>query len=651
MKRVAFLGLLLLTIGCGGGDSGVVVLEQAPLVLAAGPMSIDPAPQDTISGQVDLSRFGHDAVGAVYELTTPAGEPFVFDVLSRSEGNSGPVRVSVGHAADDGATPVGGPETLPGAGIVVNATGMTQRGQWVESNGDGFARVTLRGEIDRDQILICEVDDGVGRDTALIRVRIGPPSEINTAAGNPGDYPGVLESATLYSSDSGMFGLPTAAVSGDRTSIVVYEGDRANEAVFQRYELRLQYDHVTKAVTGGGGDEPSPDFGNWRDHEVAALFNVLALVHGGTERVTLKLSFDRGATITQTEQFGTASHQWAARLVQIAMADDYTLAVVFWQTRKGGGTDLLLVEGRPDDDFTPTAYTFDPPRVIHSVPGDAMPIILGATYSSGGDLAIGYGYTTITREDLTVTTRTAFRSAVRRFGTSDFVDTLVDEDVVVGRDPSVAVVGSGPSMRIFYAYEGRDGVLLRTSADAGQTWSAVTAIGDRNAHLPTVIARDRGDRITVDVLYLTYADSGLELHLLHWEDFDGGAPQSHRLTEASIEEVDIPAPVPQPGAPVGILPPTGPMPRITEIGWFGYDATLDGDEIIVVYDEFTHDAWFGIGILPLGPEDVASPAAPSGGAGAEFQAAEPPPLAPGLTEPMPPPDPEHAHQLKWLRLE
>ena len=37
--------------------------------------------------------------------------------------------------------------------------------------------------------------------------------------------------------------------------------------------------------------------------------------------------------------------------------------------------------------------------------------------------------------------------------------------------------------------------------------------------------------------------------------------------------------------------------------------------------------------------------------GGDFQPAEPPPLAPGLTEPLPAPDPDHMHQLKMLRLD
>ena len=37
---------------------------------------------------------------------------------------------------------------------------------------------------------------------------------------------------------------------------------------------------------------------------IRALFNVLALVHSGLDTVTLKLSFDRGATFGQVETFG-----------------------------------------------------------------------------------------------------------------------------------------------------------------------------------------------------------------------------------------------------------------------------------------------------------------------------------------------------------
>ena len=62
-----------------------------------------------------------------------------------------------------------------------------------------------------------------------------------------------------------------------------------------------------------------------------------------------------------------------------------------------------------------------------------------------------------------------------------FEDTLVDEDRIIGKDPSVAVVGQGAAMRIYYAYEGREGVILRVSDDAGRSWSGPNPIGSRSA--------------------------------------------------------------------------------------------------------------------------------------------------------------------------
>ena len=146
-------------------------------------------------------------------------------MITRDAENAGAVRISVGHAADGGGVPAG---SLAEAGVLVSATGMTERGPWLDSNGDGFARFTLRGQIDADQVIAIEADTGEGKSTALVCVRIGPVSEINLQPHFTGDYPGILDETTIYSSDSYLFGLPTVAVSGDRTSLVVYEGDRAN---------------------------------------------------------------------------------------------------------------------------------------------------------------------------------------------------------------------------------------------------------------------------------------------------------------------------------------------------------------------------------------------------------------------------------------
>ncbi len=55
----------------------------------------------------------------------------------------------------------------------------------------------------------------------------------------------------------------------------------------------------------------------------------------------------------------------------------------------------------------------------------------------------------------------------------------------------------------------------------------------------------------------------------------------------------------------------------------------------------------------LGFEPIPTGPLPPGTAGAPplFVPVEPPPLAPGMTEPIPPPEPAHMNQLRLLRLE
>ncbi len=649
MRRAVFLVALgaLVWAGCSGGSPAPQgPNEAAALVVAAGMTAVEPAPVDMVSAGTDLDRLGLPAVDQVFEVTTPADEPFAFELISRANANAGEVRVSVAHAADNGAVPAGGVETLANVGVDLSASSTVRRDAWLDATGDGFTRVTVSGTVAREQVIAVEARTETGRATALIAIRIGPVSDINLPETPRGNYPGVVDEQTIYSSDSWRFGLPTIAVSGDRTSIVVYEGDRADKFADQRYEMRLQHDGATGAVTGGASEEASPDTGHWRDHEAAALFNVLALVHSGVEEVTLKLSFDRGATFGQVETFGAGAREYV-RLAQIAMAADYTLAVVYWTTGLTGASELMLVEGRPSafDGFgSPTAFAFDPPVVLYRATGDVTPAISGIAWSEGGDCVVGYGFTSFELTDVReMKTTSEFRCAVRIFGEA-FVDHLVERDVVVTRDPSVSLVGEGQGLRIFYAYEGADGVRLRTSADAGATWSAPQTVGEGWSYLPTVIARDQGGQLRVDFLYLTFRMYGTELHLRHWDDFDTGIYGDFRLTEAT----HTPTSATQQVAP-DIFPPPDPF-QVTEVSWFGYDATLDGDDVVVVYDEQTTDVFqIMLGIAPVGapaPGEATFPGSADG-----FTPAEPPPLAPGLTEPVPPPDPDHMHQLRIVRLD
>jgi hypothetical protein len=646
MRRAVLL-IALAWAGCSGGSPAPQGPDEAAaLVVAAGMTAVDPAPVDTVSAGADLDRLGLPEVDQVYEVTTPADEPFAFELISRGAANAGTVCISVAHAADDGAVPTGGVETLANVGVDLSASSTVRRDVWIEATGDGFARITVSGSVVREQVIAVETRTDAGRTTALIAIRIGPPSDINLPETPHGNYPGVIDEQTIYSSDSWRFGLPTIAVSGDRTSIVVYEGDQADVFAHQRYEMRLQHDGATGDVTGGASEEVSPDTGHWRDHEAAALYNVLALVHSGVEEVTLKLSFDRGATFSQVGTFGAGGREWV-RLAQVAMAADYTLAVVYWTTGSTGASELVLVEGRPsafDGTGSPSAFAFDPPYVVFRGVGDVTPAISGIAWSEGGDLVIGYGFTSFEVTDARETKTTSeFRCAVRLFD-EGFTDHLVERDVVVTRDPSVSLVGEGQDLRIFYAYEGADGVRLRTSSDAGATWSAPQTVGAGWSYLPTVLARDQDGKLRVDFLYLTFRMYGTELHLRHWDDFDTGIHGDFRLTEAK----HTPTSTTQQVAP-DIVPPPDPF-QVTEVSWFGYDATLDGDDVVVVYDEQTTDVFqIMLGIAPVGAPAGGEATFP--GSAGDFVPADPPPLAPGLTEPVPPPDPDHMHQLRIARLD
>ena len=568
--------------------------------------------------------------------------------MSRAPANAGAVRLSVAHAADDGRVPQGGPETITDAGVLLSGPAQTRRNVWMDTRGDGFARVSLRGSIDRDQVLAVAASVGGEQTTFLLRVRLGPPSAINVAATSGGDYPGVLLDQTIYSSDSWMFGLPTIAVSGDRTSVVCYEGDRADPFRYERYELRLQHDALTSAVTGGAVEEANPDAGNWRDHEVAALFNVLAILRGGADRVELGLSFDRGASIAQVVGLGPSAGGYRPRLVQAAIALDYSLAVLFWRAASDGTTELVLVEGGPsalDGGGSPTAFSFEAPVVLHRANGDVTPMLMGATWSDGGDLVIGYAFTSFTlAPDRTWTSLTQSRCFVRPFG-GEARDTLVEESRLVGKDPSVAVTGAGPSLRIFYAYEGLTGVRLTTSDDGGRTFAPPHDLDDPSAHMPTVIARAGPLGTRVDLLHLAQAAEGTELHVRHWADYGNTAPVDYRLSRALTEGGGVP--LPPPGVDGNLLPPPEVGFRITQVAWLGYDAVLDGEEIVVVYDEVTFDGYEYWPVIDVG---APMPAAGGADAAADFLPADPPPLAPGLTEPVPVPDPLHRHQLRLLRL-
>ncbi|MBL4848026.1 MAG: hypothetical protein JKY65_21125 [Planctomycetes bacterium] len=639
--RLATLSLILLAAGCGSEGKStqpgpVTPADRQQVFVTAGAEVLTPSTAPIASG-VDLARLNVTQVSAVYDLTTPVDEPIAFNVFTRGEGNSGAVRVSVAHALAGGATPTGGAESLALVGVQPNGTALANRAPWVDSTGDGFARLTLSGAIGEEQVIAVQAQTSRGAETILIRVRIGAPSRINVISQNPPPAGYVKSSATLYSSDSWQFGLPTVATTGSRSTVVVYEGDAGDRFSAERYEMRLQYDDATKAVTGGASDESSGDTGNWRDHEIAALFNVLALVHSGDQEVKVRLSFDRGATFAQDlvlERSGFNN-----RLVQVAIAADYTLAVLFWRTVSDFRSELVLVEGTPakfDATGSPTEFSFGAPTPIRTTRRDSTPVIMGAQYSSGGDLVIGYAYTELSDVPAPggrngVGVQTLYQCAVRLFGETAFTDTTVDDVITWSFDPSVALRGSGTSLEIFYGYEAGDGVRFKRSTDAGKTFGSTLVLGDRSAHMPSVMLREQAGAQRLDIVYLQRADFGNELHVAHWDDYSpSGVPTIYRLTTATRTGT------------------TGRGGETTSVAWLGYDATLQGDDVVVVFHEQTYEFRDAIPIMLGAPTGTLGSAQASA---APFTPATPPPLAPGLTQPLPAPTASDRNQLKWLCLD
>ncbi len=630
-------------------------VEATPLAVVAGMQQLDPA--DRLAPiDLDYERVGIDAPTTVYELTAPTGSPFEFDIVSQGNDLSGPVSVWVTHLGDGANKPDPDVASVLRAGVILSGPGQSFDGTWFRMEGDGFARATFHGRIQTDQIYAVRVESNQGVTEALVCVRPGAASAIALPESTGSDYPDLLEVRTLYSSPSPAFGLPVAAVSGDRTSVIAYEGDRGSGAG-GRFELRLQLDHATGAVTGGAQQETSADSGNWRDHDVAALFNVLAVVQAGSDDVELRISFDRGATFTQTESFPTASLRGSARLASIAMAADYSLAVSYWRPTFDGGSELVVVRGVPSEtapDGSPTRFEFSAPESIHLQDSRVIPLITGLAWSDGGDLVVGYGYTrfvvTIINPQISVRpieSQSIFRCAVLPWNSGTWDDTLVDwETQIISRDPSVSAVGSYPDLRILYAYESRDGVMLSASRNGGQTFSEPTRHGPSNAYMPTVIAR--GSR--VDLFYLATGSNGTELMLEQWRDFENGSAQTYRLTTAVRKDIREYKTKLSPGGATSISNGNFLILEAdtTQIGNFGYDVARAGDELHVIVDEHRD-----LRVLSLGIVDVPAGQNPVfiGARGdAPFEPATPPTLHEGLTGPLPQPVAAHAHQLRLLRL-
>jgi hypothetical protein len=288
-----------------------------------------------------------------------------------------------------------------------------------------------------------------------------------------------------------------------------------------------------------------------------------------------------------------------------------------------------------DSNNTPTGYFWGATTVVHHPGKDVTPLLMHMEYSTGGDLVIGYGYTRMDFTSSAIVSSALFRCAVRPQGTPYFIDKEVDrEDNVMPCDPHVSLIGSGPSMEIFYAYEKSDGVHLSYSNNAGQTFVHVTRVNIPGAMNPSVHARMQGAEKRVDLLYVAPDGWGWAIQNLHWDDFTLAATgEFYSVTQSSA----TPGGNPPPGMSAGFL--------ITTLAWFGYDSVVVGDDIAVAVHEVTYDSYEYFYASGWIWDQTQGGARASGGSGG---GSPPPPaiLLPGMTGTVAAPSPQHRNQLK-----
>lgn len=645
---VLVCGIALILASCyyedmnfsGGGASsvwwqGTPTIATTGVTVSAGMEELQPEPVDNLSASVDASRFGVTAFDRTYELETPADTDFSFNIVARGADNTGLTRIEIGHVEDDGKTPAVGVESIAAAGMTLEAPGVSNEGVTVQVNGDGFARATVRGRVSQGQVLLARVPLAGGEIELGIRISVGNTSAINLAAGNPYGFRPGMSTTDVYSSKALQFGLPAIAVSGDRYSLVTYDGDPNSSDYVTRRRKWLQMDAASGAVTGGSAESYSPDSGFWRDQDIAALGNVLTVAYTGHGKLRAEISLDRGATFPIEAEIDPYTG-FGTRLVKIAIGTDYTIGVIYWKSQQGVSR-LMLAEATPtgfNGNNDPSGFAWSAPVVVHNAMQDVSPLLMHAEYSEGGDLVIGYGYSKMSP----MMTESIFRCAVRMWGSTSFDDKEIDRQTwVMPCDPHVSVMGSGSNMEIWYAYERDDGVLLWYSANGGLTYSLARHIATPGVMNPSVHARMQGGEKRVDLLYVAPSGWGLELHNEHWDDFTVGAtPESWRVTQSDAVTGSSPA-----GMPPGY--------DITTLAWFGYDSVVMGDDVAIVLHELTYNSYeyyLAGGWQWMQPVLFGGGTA-TGGAGGSYTSSEPPDvLLPGMTGAVPTPDPDHRNQLR-----
>lgn len=463
-------------------------------------------------------------------------------------------------------------------------------------------------------------------DIIAVRLALGPISEINLGVMSTSTIP-LKSEALVYSSNEQGFGLPAIGVSGDRYSLVAYEGSYG-----ARSRRWLQLDAQSGNITGGLNQYAGTDVGGWRDQEIAAKDNVLVVAHTGMSSVQLEISLDRGASFGISQTLSeSALNTIGQRLVQVAISPTYRIAVAYWRSTYDVSSPwqiqyeshLVLSEHVPlgfDGNGTPTGYSIGNQTVMLARSEWVAPFIMGLEYSAADDLVLGYAYSTFSA----ASNFTEFRCATRLGTGGSLTHTLVDSEINMWpEDPSVALLGSGSSMRILYVYERSDGIHMHQSQDGGQSFSWVTRLGGSGSYLPSVHARVQNGLTRVDVLWLQPYSGGVGAHLCiaSWSDF----PNTLQSVQGQLYVAHELA--------IGTRPFNVPARTVNSVAWMGYDSVTVGDDVAVVVHIHAVDMYAPWG----GPATGSFMGAPAPQA--------PPVLLPGMTGPVPAPNPNDIHKL------
>ncbi len=643
------IALALMLSGCGGeaytypvsqgslntpgGGTGAsypagnwTVTDRALVVAQARQQS--PATQDSFNGYLPLASLGVGPVTRGYEFTTPGNSSLSFSVVALEEGNSGFVSIRLLHALPSFPASTGA-ESIIKEGMSLDGAGLSYGGGSWYTSGDGLARIEVRGAIARSQVLLFETSTSQGKELIAVRLKIGGSSDININAWQS-PTAGTLSRATIFSSNENGFGLPAIAVSGDRYSVTAYDSEPAQGRV-RRW---LQQDATSGVVTGGASVSVAPDSGTWRDQEIAALNNVLAIAYTGNNAVQAEISLDRGASfpIQQVLNENATAAVNGQRLVQIEIAPDYKVAVAYWRTLLVGSvhhSELCVVEAVPtgfDSNNTPTGYSFGTPWIVRSSGFWVVPVVMDLEYSSAGDLVLGYGYNEVIGWQVDLNYRCAIRTA-----TGAVTDQLIDWDTDTwGSDPSVAIIGSGASMTVFYTYEMEDGIHLVELRNGGAVTGNVLTVGVPGAYLPSVHARVQNGAVRVDLLYMAPQGMGWSLKRMHWADFN---QFTWTMQTSLFESTTTAGGTPSPAGIQGKI--------INTVGWMGYDAVTSGDDVAIALHTRAVDLYAGCAGLPTSPPAQGAPTYYSGGTV----------LLPGMTGTVPAPNAAHSNQLEVIVLD